>query len=91
MRAKSRLLRWLTAIAVLMVTAYACVAAQARSADDLVRFHGSHFRSDKYRKSSLDTVSRSTNAEKCINAAKARERRRRLAQNRSLGKARAGF
>ena len=57
MRAKSRLLRWLTAIAVLMVTAYACVAAQARSADDLVRFHGSHFRSDKYRKSSLDTVS----------------------------------
>ena len=57
MRAKSRLLRWLTAIAVLMVTAYACVAAQARSADDLVRFHGSHFRSDKYRKSSLDTLS----------------------------------
>ena len=57
MRAKSRLLRWLTAIAVLMVTAYECVAAQARSADDLVRFHGSHFRSDKYRKSSLDTVS----------------------------------
>ena len=57
MRAKSRLLRWLTAIAVLMVTAYACVAAQARSADGLVRFHGSHFRSDKYRKSSLDTVS----------------------------------
>ena len=57
MRAKSRLLRWLTAIAVLMVTACECVAAQARSADDLVRFHGSHFRSDKYRKSSLDTVS----------------------------------
>src|SRR5262245_28908731 len=57
MRAKSRLLRWLTALAVLMVTAYACVAAQARSADDFVRFHGSHFRSDKYRKSSLDTVS----------------------------------
>jgi hypothetical protein len=57
MRAKSRLLRWLTAIAVLMVTASACVAAQARSADDLVRFHGSHFRSDKYRKSSLDTLS----------------------------------
>ena len=56
MRAKSRLLRWLTAIAVLMVTAYECVAAQARSADDLV-LHGSHFRSDKYRKSSLDTVS----------------------------------
>jgi hypothetical protein len=54
MRAKSRLLRWLTAIAVLMVTA--SVAAQARSADDLVRFHGSHFRSDKYRKSSLDTL-----------------------------------
>jgi hypothetical protein len=57
MRAKSRLLRWLTAIAVLMVTAYECVAAQARSADDLVRFHGSHFRSNKYHKSSLDTVS----------------------------------
>ena len=57
MRAKSRLMRWLTAIAVLMVTAYECVAAQARSADDLVRFHASHFRSDKYRKSSLDTVS----------------------------------
>ena len=57
MRAKSRLLRWLAAIAVLMVTAYECVAVQARSADDLVRFHGSHFRSDKYRKSSLDTVS----------------------------------
>jgi len=57
MRAKSRLLRWLTAIAVLMVTASACVAAQARSADDLVRLHGSHFRSDKYRKSSLDTLS----------------------------------
>jgi len=31
MRAKSRLLRWLTAIAVLMVTAFACMAAQARS------------------------------------------------------------
>jgi hypothetical protein len=40
-----------------MVTAYDCLAAQARSADDLVRFHGSHFRSDKYRKSSLDTAS----------------------------------
>jgi hypothetical protein len=58
MRAKSRLLRWLTAIAVLMVTASASVAAQTRSADDLVRLHGSHFRSDKYRKSSLDIVSR---------------------------------
>src|SRR4030095_9619235 len=57
MRAKSRLLRGLTGIAVLMVTACACVAVQARSADDVVRFHGSHFRSDKYRKSSLDTVS----------------------------------
>jgi hypothetical protein len=56
MRAKSPLFRWLTAIAVLMVTASACVAAQARSADDLVRFHGSHFRFDKYRKSSLDTL-----------------------------------
>ena len=56
MRAKSRLLRWLTAIVALTVTASACVAAQARSADDLVRLHGSHFRSDKYRKSSLDTV-----------------------------------
>src|SRR4030095_4226950 len=58
MRAKSRLLRGLTGIAVLMVTACACVAVQARSADDLVRLHGSHFRSDKYRKSSLDIVSR---------------------------------
>jgi hypothetical protein len=48
---------WLTAAVVLMVTTYECVAAQARSADDLVRFHGSHFRSDKYRKSSLDPVS----------------------------------
>ena len=45
---------WLTAAVVLMVTTYECVAAQARSADDLVRFHGSHFRlTNNIAKSSL--------------------------------------
>ena len=36
---------WLTAAVVLMVTTYACVAAQARSTDDVVRSHGSHLQS----------------------------------------------
>jgi hypothetical protein len=36
---------WLTAAVVLMVTTYTCVAAQARSADDVVRSHGSHLQS----------------------------------------------
>jgi hypothetical protein len=46
------------AIAVLMVTPYACAAAQARSADDVVRYPGSHLRSDILRKTLFDPLSR---------------------------------
>src|SRR5262249_43956095 len=52
MRAKSQFSLWLMAVAVLVVAAYASVPAQAQS------YGASHFRSDKYRKSSLDIVSR---------------------------------
>src|SRR6478735_860767 len=36
---------WLPAAVVLMVTTYACAAAQARSTDDVVRSQGSHLQS----------------------------------------------
>jgi hypothetical protein len=52
---------WLTAAVVLMVTTYACVAAQARSADDVVRSHGSHLHSQDrkaHRRSDSSRVSR---------------------------------
>src|SRR5262245_9131639 len=52
MRAQSRFLLWLIAAAVLVVAAYACLPARAQS------YGPSNLRSDKYRKSSLDTVSR---------------------------------
>src|SRR5262245_8562765 len=48
---KSQFSLWLMAVAVLMVAAYASVPARAQS------YGASHLRSDKYRKSSLDTVS----------------------------------
>src|SRR5215510_2178743 len=51
MRAKSQFSLWLMAVAVLVVAAYASVPARAQS------YGASHLRSDKYRKSSLDTVS----------------------------------
>jgi hypothetical protein len=57
MRAKSRFSLWLTAAAVLVVAAYACVPARAQSYGDFIRFNASHLRSDKYRKNFLDTVS----------------------------------
>jgi hypothetical protein len=57
MRAKSRFSFWLTAAAVLVVAAYACVPARAQSYGDFIRFNASHLRSDKIRKNSLDIVS----------------------------------
>ena len=56
---------WLTAAAVLMVTTYACVAAQARSAEDVVRSHGSHLRSQDrkaHRRSDSSRASRQIKA-----------------------------
>jgi hypothetical protein len=49
---------WLTAAAVVMVTEHAWVVAQARSTDDIVRYHASHLRSDIYRKTLFDPLSR---------------------------------